>query len=338
MKDVHPVEQELRSFARRSIFTVEAVAAHGRIRRENTAVLRCGKLTGGFHPGQFTSLLGRTVTRAIPAETAFVESDLGPLDLVCASVSLRRLSGDDTESILGWRGRPDVADQLFSERPPTRREHEDWLAALALRSDRMEFVIVDRQLGPVGTVGLSGIDFGKDEAEYGIMLGEPAARGLGVATLASIAILDHAFDSLGLSRVILRVFSDNERARRLYDRLGFTPAATQPSSRSKGGVMRPVTEMVLTAEGWRLARDRNRPRFEKGKRNERTNTNPLLHPVRDAGDQAGPSHRRERGLQRVPLSPRSERCGLEGTREGPARDPQAIPVRVWLQLRLHHPR
>lgn len=75
-KVVHPVEAELRAFARRSIFAVRDIALGEVFTRDNIAVLRCGKLSPGLEPRRFPELLGRRARRTIPAEHA-----LGPDDM-----------------------------------------------------------------------------------------------------------------------------------------------------------------------------------------------------------------------------------------------------------------
>jgi sialic acid synthase SpsE len=75
-KTVHPVEEELRSFARRSIFTTRSIRAGERFSRENVDVLRAGKRPPGLPPSAMSRVLGATAARDLPAETAIGESDL----------------------------------------------------------------------------------------------------------------------------------------------------------------------------------------------------------------------------------------------------------------------
>ncbi len=53
------------------------------------------------------------------------------------------------------------------------------------------------------------------------MIGEAEARGRGYAHVASKLILNYGFRELGLQKISLRVFADNERAIHLYERVGF---------------------------------------------------------------------------------------------------------------------
>ena len=75
-KEVLPVEQELRAFARRSLFTTRAVAQGEPFTRDNVAVLRAGKLEPGLPPDRFESILGRCAARALAAEVPVREGDV----------------------------------------------------------------------------------------------------------------------------------------------------------------------------------------------------------------------------------------------------------------------
>lgn len=75
-KEVLATEEELRAFARRSIFATRDIAAGEKLSAENIAVLRCGKLGYGLSPEQYEPLLGRTARQAIAAEALIRLDDL----------------------------------------------------------------------------------------------------------------------------------------------------------------------------------------------------------------------------------------------------------------------
>jgi sialic acid synthase SpsE len=75
-KTVHADEEELRSFARRTIFSTRRIAAGETLDDANIAVLRSGKLGFGLPPERYTSLLGRTVSTDIPADELILETHL----------------------------------------------------------------------------------------------------------------------------------------------------------------------------------------------------------------------------------------------------------------------
>jgi len=170
-------------------------------------------------------------------------------------IYLRPLADNDTDLVLHWRADPLVARQLFSERPPTRAEHEAWLRNMRAAGDRFEFVIVSKDGNrPCGTVGLSRIT--AREAEYGVMVGEPDCRGRGIALEASEVLLDFAFDCLGLESVSLKLFADNASAQRLYLRIGFTAGPVHGGDQVKDGVRRSIAVMRLRRSEWKTRRAR----------------------------------------------------------------------------------
>jgi sialic acid synthase SpsE/RimJ/RimL family protein N-acetyltransferase len=250
MKVPQVEEDELRRFARRSVFTTRTVRAGEPLTVENLAVLRCGKLASKLPPSEFVRMLGRAACHDLQADTAVAFEDARPLELADGPVRLRPLAPDDAELVVSWRSRPEIIAAVFSAAAPTLREHQQWFRELERRSDRLEFVILD-DARPVGTIGLSGIDLGARQSEYGILIGEPAARGRGVATRASRALLRFAFEALGLQRIWLELFTDNRAARCFYDRLGFVETTVAAPPRLKDGTPRAVTRMLLDYEGWR---------------------------------------------------------------------------------------
>jgi RimJ/RimL family protein N-acetyltransferase len=174
-------------------------------------------------------------------------------------VYLRPLADTDTDLILRWRADPVVAHQLFSDRPPTRAEHEAWLRDLRAAGNRLEFVIVNKDGDlPCGTIGLTEITAAG--AEYGVLVGEPGWRGRGIASEASEILLDFAFNVLRLRHVVLRLFADNAEAKRLYSRVGFVEDSSGGGERVKDGVRRSTLMMRLSRSDWQ----------ERGTRGTRT--------------------------------------------------------------------
>jgi RimJ/RimL family protein N-acetyltransferase len=126
--------------------------------------------------------------------------------------------------VRAWINDETVRRGTGTEGPVSDFEHQRWYeAAIADRSQRM-FVIgmgSGSQATPVGLLGLRGVNWRSRDAEYWIYIGEGSARGKGVADEASRLLLRFAFHTLGLHRIFLQVDAINERAIRLYQRLGF---------------------------------------------------------------------------------------------------------------------
>jgi len=75
-KESLPEEQELRAFARRSIFAIRDIRVGERLGPENVAVLRCGKRGFGLPPDSLEKVMGRTASKPIPAEALIRMEDL----------------------------------------------------------------------------------------------------------------------------------------------------------------------------------------------------------------------------------------------------------------------
>ena len=76
----------------------------------------------------------------------------------------------------------------------------------------------ERELG--GTAGFNWIDTPNSSCEIGYWLREDLQR-RGIMTACCRALVGHAFDGLGLNSVRISAAVDNERSRRVPERLGF---------------------------------------------------------------------------------------------------------------------
>src|SRR5262245_47430153 len=73
----------------------------------------------------------------------------------------------------------------------------------------------------VGAAGFHTVDWPSRCAELGIVIGHKDAWGQGYGTDATRALVAWGFRELNLNRVWLRVFEDNPRGIRCYEKVGF---------------------------------------------------------------------------------------------------------------------
>ena len=88
---------------------------------------------------------------------------------------------------------------------------------------------------PIGNADLRGIDYRNGTAEFGILIGEPDARGKGYGTETTRLMLDYAFTALGLRNVLLTVASYNEAGQRAYRKAGFKEMGRRRACRWMAG-------------------------------------------------------------------------------------------------------
>ncbi|MCR4336264.1 MAG: GNAT family N-acetyltransferase [Candidatus Omnitrophica bacterium] len=73
----------------------------------------------------------------------------------------------------------------------------------------------------IGNIALRTIDDRNRNADIGLMIGEPASRGRGLGSEALQLIVEHAFFSLNLHRVMAGIVEKNVASTRLFEKLGF---------------------------------------------------------------------------------------------------------------------
>ncbi len=106
--------------------------------------------------------------------------------------------------------------------PMTHEAEEQWYESVSTGSDRCTFAIRECEtMNPIGSTALHGIDLRNRGATFGIMIGDPSARGKGYGTEATSLMLDYAFSMLGLHSVSLTVAEFNIAGQRAYARAGF---------------------------------------------------------------------------------------------------------------------
>jgi RimJ/RimL family protein N-acetyltransferase len=106
---------------------------------------------------------------------------------------------------------------------PHTLEHETaWFDRTTQTDAEVTFTVYERATThPIGTAGLSNISHRTGRAEFGIMIGEPDARGKGYGTETTRLVLDYAFTALGLRNVALTVAEWNVAGQRAYAKAGF---------------------------------------------------------------------------------------------------------------------
>ncbi len=104
--------------------------------------------------------------------------------------------------------------------PFTLEAQRERIAGRSGKPDLCDFTVYDRSdQAPIGWSTLARIDHRNGTAEFGILLGERRDRGLG--TEATRLTLDWGFTVLGLHNVMLGVAAWNQRAIRVYTKVGF---------------------------------------------------------------------------------------------------------------------
>ena len=156
---------------------------------------------------------------------------VGTPTLVGARVTLRPYSAGFSEAELArlyrWARDPGVL-ALAGGVPldlPFEDFRDQFLAQAAYHNTGREqvFLILDEAGAAIGRAGLFALDQRprRQRAELGIVVGESSHWGRGYGREAVGLLLRYGFTELGLRRITLYTYPDNQRARRAFEAAGF---------------------------------------------------------------------------------------------------------------------
>lgn len=133
-------------------------------------------------------------------------------------------------------------------RPTTLEQEQQWFERQATAEGEHPFTIYERATWrPVGNTGLHAVDYRNRTAGFGIMIGEPDARGRGYGTETARLMLDFAFTALGLNNVMLTVHEYNLAGQRAYQKAGFREFGRRRECQMMGGKLWDVISMECLA-------------------------------------------------------------------------------------------
>lgn len=164
------------------------------------------------------------------------------------SYFLRELSRSDLVEITKWRNEPDLINQLGATFRFIDQEVDvNWFNQyLATRSNNIRLAICDKETKKIiGAVYLLGIDWINKSGELAIWIGNKAEQGKRIGEFATRGILHHAFADLNLHRIHLTVLTKNERAMRLYKKVGFIEEGCLRQAVFKNGEYTDLIQMAI---------------------------------------------------------------------------------------------
>lgn len=163
-----------------------------------------------------------------------------------AGIYLRPMTEEDTDLIVAWRNSEAVRKHFIYQAMFTREGHLNWLHNVVEAGKAVQMIICELAADkPLGSVYIRDIDREYRKGEYGIFIGEDVARGKGVGTAAAKLMIEYAFEELGLHRLFLRVYAENGRAIRSYEKAGFEREAYLRDDVFVRGAFRDIVLMAV---------------------------------------------------------------------------------------------
>ena len=179
------------------------------------------------------TLHGRLVTLR-----PFREGDAEQMAQILSDPDVRRLTGS-VGSTAEARQPQELDDRL-----------RDWYATRNDQPDRLDLAVDDAASGTlVGEVVLNDLDPDALTCNLRVLIG-PQGRDRGLGTEAVALATAHGIEVLGLRRITLEVFEFNPRARRVYEKVGYTATGVRPGALLFDGVAVAAVDMEVDAASW----------------------------------------------------------------------------------------
>ena len=162
-------------------------------------------------------------------------------------VYLRKLSLDDaSEEYCRWLNDPEVNKYLETREATI----EDLKAYIKMKRESKDTLFMGIFLKEndkhIGNLKLEPIDFEEKKATFSILLGDKNEWGKGIGSEATELIVRYAFNELGLNKVDLGVISENTKAIRSYEKVGFKIIGRVPKCLDHDGIKYDKIIMEIT--------------------------------------------------------------------------------------------
>jgi RimJ/RimL family protein N-acetyltransferase len=143
-------------------------------------------------------------------------------------VRLRRPERADLPRFAAWLNDPEVRRHLALIFPMSVVHEEHWFEEQLKAEPALQAFVVEAhpsgdgaEWDAAGVIGFHAIDWRSRAGELGLVIGEKSLWNGGYGADATRTLVRFAFRELNLNRVFLRVFEDNARAIRCYEKVGF---------------------------------------------------------------------------------------------------------------------
>lgn len=218
-KAVHGVEAELRAFARRTVFTTRAVVEGDVVSRENTSVLRAGKLAHGMPPADYPAALGRRFSRALDAYATVQPTDVeaGARD---TTITLRVADEGDMGRVWVWNNEPAARDASIRGESIPWPAHQRWYAAKLREQDSAFWIAEQPHIGAIGSVRIER----RGEEDVISLALTPGVRGRGLGSVVIAEAVKQRRNAGSERPVVALVKPNNVASVKAFERAGFVLA------------------------------------------------------------------------------------------------------------------
>lgn len=162
-------------------------------------------------------------------------------------IILRPIEDEDSEYLYKYKNNWEVVQHLggFSK-GYSKKEIFEWINFHRAKQDEMLWTIAEDKTNKcIGHCGFYNIEHRLRQAEYAIMIGEPAYWNQGIGKMITKVLIEFGIRQLNLHRIFLTVNCKNEKAINLYTDVGFKIEGRMRDAQFRDGVYSDVIMMGL---------------------------------------------------------------------------------------------
>lgn len=143
-------------------------------------------------------------------------------------VTLRVPETEDREFLARNENDPRIRASRTQASPSGKAGIDRYVGGSLGRNDKTIALMVCNGTDPVGFCLLNREKMGDERYRRGELAFwiDPDMQGQGYATAAGQLLIEYAFDTLGLHKIVARVFEENHASQRVIDKLGFRQEGT----------------------------------------------------------------------------------------------------------------
>jgi diamine N-acetyltransferase len=140
-------------------------------------------------------------------------------------VRLRHTEKEDLPLFVEWLNDPEVRRGLMLYLPLSIAEEQQWFENMLTSPQDERPLVIEVQTDDgwtmIGNSSFHNLDWRNRNAELGIFIGDKSFWDQGYGTDVMGLLLKHGFTTLNLHLIYLRVYENNQRAIRAYQKAGF---------------------------------------------------------------------------------------------------------------------
>ena len=164
-------------------------------------------------------------------------------------VSLVAIEREHLPNYVRWFADREVTKYFGASLPMSLAQEEQWYERMLDDDSSINFA-VELEGQHIGGCGFGNINYRHQRAEVGLFIGEKSLWNQGLGQDILRTAVAYGFEQLNFHRIYLRVFAENERAIRAYEKVGFRPEGRFREAEWRHGRWHDILFMSILRHEW----------------------------------------------------------------------------------------